>query len=572
MGSRTVASAFTTQLQLRSFNIIGLGMIIIWSLSPIGGQSILHILYTPLQAIPSVSSVAYVNSRQQSYSSSSPQAEFPGEWFNSLQIEMASMLIAPTEVKESTMDLWRNVKIPFHSSVVASGIPPDSEGWVKVSSLNATGNGALIWSSLFGIPVTGLNFGNTTFNIESTHMELTCTNKTFESFEGPDGPDGPRINATYVSASGPYVSAMDPEPFMPWIIGYQGVDVTKYNNTDDNGTPYIHPENCPDCLAPDFANKTIQAGSLAFQAFYGADPGNATTVFCTPLQVYVESEVFCMKTESTQQCQVTAQRSSILPHMPQELTYLNFPQVALGLSALLPNITPSTDAINEIQNYIVYDPLDAVSIINKYNSVLEGSGSPQTFLIDVDLSDIGNRLGQILNAFVYGSTWNSTPYIIGETFEGMNGHINGGNNASFVSATRADLAAMIQNQTAAFTVPAVLTNQAQIYLCLFPWLGIFFFSTFVMLLAAITGVVFSRKTIVPDYLGFVSSLAKESPWIRMPDVGVNMDGMDKARLVKEVKVRLGDVSYAQGGQNDIGRLAFARLEETRKVKKGKLYV
>jgi hypothetical protein len=258
--------------------------------------------------------------------------------------------------------------------------------------------------------------------------------------------------------------------------------------------------------------------------------------------------------------------------MPPEITYLSFPSVGLGLSALLPNVTSPTVATNEVQNYLVYDPLDLVSIINNDNSLAGDSGPPPTFLIDVDLGDIENRLGQILNAFVYGSTWNSTPYIIGGTFDGMNGKLFGGNNASFVPATMADLAAMVQNQTAAFTVPAALTNQAQVYLCFFPWLGVFLFATFVMLLGAITGVVFSRKTIIPDYLGFVSSLAKESPWIRMPDVGVNMDGMDKARLVKEVKVRLGDVSYGQGGQSDIGRLAFARLEETTKVKRGKLYV
>lgn len=92
-----------------------------------------------------------------------------------------------------------------------------------------------------------------------------------------------------------------------------------------------------------------------------------------------------------------------------------------------------------------------------------------------------------------------------------------------------------------------------------------------MFLAAITGVVFSRRTIVPDYLGYVSSLARESPYMRMPDEGVNMDGMDKARLVKDVKVRLGDVSDAVSGSS-VGRLAFARMEETVKVKKGKLYV
>lgn len=545
-------------------------MIFIWSLSPIGAQSILHILYTPLQATSTVSSVAYINSRQQSYSDPKPKSSFGQEWFNSLAIEMGSMMIAPAKVKASTMDINGNVKIPYQSSVLASGIAPDIEGWVQISSLNATTSGSLVWSSLFGIPITGINYGNTTFNIESTHMELSCTNKTFDSLEGADGPSGPRINSTWVSTRGPYFSAEDPDLYDPWIIGYRGVDVTEYNDTD--GGSYVAPLSCPDCLSQDFVNKTIQAGTIAFQEFDGLDPGNATTVFCNPYQRYVESKVFCMKTESTQQCQVTAQRSSVLPHMPSELTYLSFPLVALGLSSLLKNITPIHDATNELQNYLVYDPADPVTVIDNDNSLLLGGGPQPTLLYDVDLKDIGTRLGQIMNAFIYGSTWNASVYLIGESFEGMQGNLVGGKDPSFVPASRAELAAMIQNQTAAFTVPAVLTTHAQVYYCYFPWLGVFLFSTLVMLVGAITGVVFSRKTIVPDYLGFVSSLAKESPWIRMPDVGVNMDGMDKARLVKEVKVRLGDVSYAQGGHSNIGRLAFARLEETTKVKKDKLYV
>lgn len=390
-----------------------------------------------------------------------------------------------------------------------------------------------------------------------------------DSLEGPNGPSGPWINVTYVSASGPYFSAEDLAPIDPWILGYRGVDVTLYNDTD--GSAFVSPLFCPDCLNPDFANKTIQAGTIAFQEFDGNDPGNTTTVFCNPYQRYVESEVFCMKTASTQQCQVTAQRFSVLPHMPPEITYLSFHLVALGISSLLRNVTPIHQATNGIQNYIIYNPFNPVNIANNDNTILTDGGPSLASIYDVELSDIGARLGQILNAFVYGSTWNASIYLLGESFDGLQGNLVGGKNASFTPATRADLVAMIQNQTAAFTVPAVLTTEAQVYVCNFPWL-VFLFSTLVMLIRASTGVVFSRKTIVPDYLGFVSSLAKESPWIRMPDVGVNMDRIDKARLVKEVKVRLGDVSYVQGGHSDIGRLAFARLEETTKAKKDKLYV
>jgi hypothetical protein len=42
--------------------------------------------------------------------------------------------------------------------------------------------------------------------------------------------------------------------------------------------------------------------------------------------------------------------------------------------------------------------------------------------------------------------------------------------------------------------------------------------------------------------------------------------------VKDVKVRLGDVTDVEEGANGVGRLAFARMEETKLVQKGKLYV
>ena len=255
--------------------------------------------------------------------------------------------------------------------------------------------------------------------------------------------------------------------------------------------------------------------------------------------------------------------------MPPEITYLNFPLVASGVTALLPNITGQFQLVNEVQNYL-YDPLSQGGILTRTSTITEDEGTSP--LPNISMIDIGDRLGQIMNAFLFGSTWSATSYLTGAPFSGMVANPVGGNSASFVPATTADLVAMIQNQTAAFTVPGVQTTQSQIYLCSFPWLGVFLLANTVMLIAAITGVIFSRKTIVPDYLGYVSSLAKESPYIRMPDVGVNMDGMDKARLVKDVKVRLGDVADAEEGANGIGRLAFARMEETKLVQKGKLYV
>ncbi|KAH9220610.1 hypothetical protein DL95DRAFT_519913 [Leptodontidium sp. 2 PMI_412] len=555
MGSRTVASTFATQVQLRSFNLIGFGLLLVWSLSPIGGQAVLHILNTPEKYTTSEANITYFNSRQQSYSA--PAGPFQNQWYPGFTVLFGSSLLAPTTVKKSSMDIWGNVKIPFYSSISSNG-PKDSDGWVQISGAN----GSLVYSSLFGIPLFGLEFGNTTLKMESSYIELSCSNMSTSPIL--ETPTNELIKTDLISTAGPFVSFENASDFTSWTIGYKGDDITAFRESDNS--TYMYPQFCPDCLSADLANVSFPPGSIAFQEFVGFD--TATSIFCEPSQFYVESSIFCDRDSGSQHCQVTAQRPSLLPHFPPEITYLSFPQVALGLSALLPNSTPSFGAVNQFQNYL-YDPLSQTNIISGSNSL---SNDGQSRLQDVPLKDFGDRLGQMLNAYIHASMWNSTPYITGASFTGIESNLVGGNNASFMPASTVDLATMIQNRTAAFTISAAQTNESQVYFAFFPWLVIFLVSNLVMLLAAVVGVYYSRKTIVPDYLGFVSSLAKESPFIRMPDAGVNMDGMDKARMVKEMKVRLGDVSDVENGKSQIGRLAFARMEETSPVKKGRLYV
>lgn len=556
MGSRTVASALGTQIQLRSFNAIGVVLIIIWSLSPIGSQSVLHILSTPAKPTSSTTNVSYFNSRQQSYSS--PSGAFRNQWFPGFTVLFGASLLSPPTIKQSTMDTWGNVKIPYYSSIAGSGAAKDAEGWTQISK-----NTTPVYSSLFGLPLSGILIGNTTLTVESTYMELSCGNINTTS---QTLPNGTAFKTDLISTSGPFFSFQDVSMFAPWAIGYKGPDVGAYNESDSS--PYIHPKACPDCLPSKYASGTFDPGMLVYQEYDGLN--NITSVFCMPSQQYIESSISCVRDTESQMCEVIAQRPSLLPHMPSTITPLSFPQVMLGLTALLQNSTTQLGAVDFVENYIL-NPTSGASIISGENSYgLTDGSSP---LQEVNARDIGDRLGQILNAYFYGSMWNSTPYITGASFEGIQANLVGGNNASFVPATTPEeLSAMIQNQTAAFTVPATLVTYSQVYFVFYSWLFVFMLSTLVMLLAAVVGVVYSRRTIVPDYLGYVSSLAKESPYIRMPDVGVNMDGMDKARLVKDVKVRLGDVADVEEGRAQVGRLAFARMEETVLVRKGKLYI
>ncbi|KAH8679752.1 hypothetical protein BGZ60DRAFT_428059 [Tricladium varicosporioides] len=555
MGSRTVASTFTTQIQLRSFNLIGLVLLIVWSLSPVGSQSVLHILSTPQKPHSSISSVSYINTRQQGYAA--PAGAFYNIWFSTFSVLFGSSILAPSIVKESPMDSWGNFKVPLFSSVLSAGFPTGEDGWVSLPS-----NFTPTYSSLFGIPAQGFDIGTTAFNVESTYIELACGNMSVT----PQNANGSK--SALISTQGPFVSFVDVPVNAPFAIGYKGPDILAIDaaSVGDN-SPYTVPTTCPDCLRSDLRNRTIDPGVLLFEEYEGLD--NISSVSCTPSQQYVESTVSCIKTSGSQNCRVTAQRLSKLPHLPSTITALSFPKAALGISALLPNSTPQFFDVNLIENYI-YTPDSIASIISGEASL--GMNEGQTPLLSVTPKEFSDRFGQMLNTFVYGSMWNSTPYIIGAPFEGIEYSRIGGNNASFVVAETQDLVAMIQNQTVAFTVPATLITTFRVYKVDYPWLIAFLICTIVMLLAAIIGVYYSRQTIVPDYLGFVSSLAKESPYIRMPDVGVNMDGMDKARLVKDVKVRLGDIAESAETSGQIGRLAFARMQETKPVKKGKLYI
>ena len=556
MGSRTVASTILTNVHLRSFNLFGLGLVLLWSLSPIGSQSVLHILSAPLRPISTATSAGYFNLRQQSYAA--PGGPFKTQWFSGFTILFGASLTAPNSVKEGTMDLWGNPKIPL----LSSSATPDSSGWIQLSQTNSTP----VYSSLFGFPLSGIGLGNTTISVESTYLEFTCDNISTTS-QSPTIAEP--IRTDLISANGPFLSSENVSATAPWAIGYRGSDIAADNG---NGTsPHIYSQSCPDCLPPSYMNRSFDSGTFLYQEFDGLN--NVTSVYCTPSQAYVESQVLCVKTLSSQMCEVIAQRPSQLPHMPSTVTYLSFREVILGMTSLLSNSTPQVGINNPIQSYI-YDPTSEIGIISGANSIIADeslTGNAQSPLAQLPLQDFGDRFGQIINSFVHASMWNATPYITGASFGGIQFNLVGGNNASFIPATTADLTVMIQNQTAAFTVPAISANYVRIYSCSFAWVSVFLLCTLAMLASAILGVVFSRKTAVPDYLGYVSSLAKESQYVRMPDGGANLDGMDRARLMKDLKVRLGNVSPVDG-RGDVGRLALARMEDTARVRKENLYI
>lgn len=109
------------------------------------------------------------------------------------------------------------------------------------------------------------------------------------------------------------------------------------------------------------------------------------------------------------------------------------------------------------------------------------------------------------------------------------------------------------------------------YAISWPWIVIDIISSAVLLIAAIGALWLRLKTEAPDIFGYVSSLTRDNELLDVPG-GSALGGIDRARMMKHVRVKLGEVPAANG----YSRIAFTyegddeRCAKT--LEKGKLYV
>jgi hypothetical protein len=77
----------------------------------------------------------------------------------------------------------------------------------------------------------------------------------------------------------------------------------------------------------------------------------------------------------------------------------------------------------------------------------------------------------------------------------------------------------------------------------------------------------SKPTNVSQLFGFVASMSYENPYVRIPDGGSTLDAMERARLLKDVEVCIGDVH----SEKDVGHIALAAGVPVRQLERGRLY-
>lgn len=85
------------------------------------------------------------------------------------------------------------------------------------------------------------------------------------------------------------------------------------------------------------------------------------------------------------------------------------------------------------------------------------------------------------------------------------------------------------------------------------WIACDYFAGFLLLAAATYSFWLRKHTLAPDIFGFVSSLTRDNPHFPVPPGGSTLDGLDRTRALRDMKVRIGDIGGLQG---EVGRVGF----------------
>jgi hypothetical protein len=191
-------------------------------------------------------------------------------------------------------------------------------------------------------------------------------------------------------------------------------------------------------------------------------------------------------------------------------------------------------------------PFDDVAFAEKFfNYLLQSTGppvelTPGDYSASTDISAMID-LGSVMESFRAGSDGTDDGYIIQGSAIKLSRLVNTYYMASV--SLYGDCIVALSNCTQFHGKGAVYNPQ---YLLSIPWIVVDFISCFILLAAAFFAYWLRTRTLAPDIFGYVSSLTRENPHFNIPtENGSTLSGMERARLLANVKLKIGGYS-AQG--------------------------
>lgn len=495
VGCQSVFSALERQFCLRSWSVVGLLSIAVWLLSPVGGQSALRLLGQESNDITSTATVRYMSPS----TISSSVIEGPSS-ANSGRSAFTSIflaaLLSSSKYQATPMDLWGNVKLPIYRYIENS----TSNEWKEIRN-TTTHN--MTYASLIGVPIAGFPVdGFSTFNIKARQFDITCSsNKLLHRNQSDFG----NMTAT-------------------WKLSPLNPSKKCSNATADCKIPDCDGYPCP-ILSKSLANDTK------------ADNYQFSVANCDLTFDYFEAGVLCNGTS----CAVHKMRKLNLfedgySENIDAFTRNNFLSNEMLFLPTLDNYNVGSAAAKGSTNMEkwIYNPEDFIGA--RYDKVQLYKLPPEVF---------AERLTILYNTF-FQSTYGT---------RALGGNLPKNLTQTGMLVSSASNINIIFNGTEA----NILMQTTLVYKTNWKWFAALLVCSLVLLFAAYAGLVLKYITLAPDIIGYASSLTMLNPYVPTPTGGTTLHGLERAALLHDLPVRIGDVC----ANEPVGAIAFAKADDGR---------
>jgi hypothetical protein len=519
LGSSTLVKTLTTQYHLRSWTILSLFLIAVWALSPIGGQASLRIVGSGSR-LGDIAPLEYLNM----FLSNNDVFTFQSDesWAKANALFVASLL---SDGKNSSSDSWGNVKIPMIEALQSSS---DADGWHTIEDNQAT-----IYSSLIGVPIAGgPTNGNVTSLIETSYWTFDCPliNQTNNGFSGGNYPN--YLWNGFLMDSFPHRSQIWPQGgtidsnAAPRKLNYSGIFI------DNTGkTQYDYAE-------------------------------------CEIRTTYVEVGVRC----SPSVCEATKIRTSkvqTILEVDQQLGIFN--NYTFDTPFQFPSSWTSFDVVTAWSYWVLVFPTFSQRLFNlaaSTNMIIGGTAIQHYFLDQNTPYTFDGRNMKSITSLPQGSFATSLAQLLNTYWLAIIGRniIPMSRNQNF-SALEKDPNYNLENILST-TGQLIETN---ILVCHRGWLAVLIIASFVIIFSGVASIVLSTITIGPELAMNMSTVLREARCTDIPEGGTTLDDDERGKLLKNVRVKMGDVAP----ENDVGRIGISVCEdvtrEPAQLRKRRLY-
>ncbi|EFX04555.1 hypothetical protein CMQ_1483 [Grosmannia clavigera kw1407] len=198
IGSQSIYRAVATHVKLRSVNLLGVFILLLWCLSPLGGQAALRVIRLVSEQPASTTGLYAMQTFQEYQYGFALQAQ---ESLLTVKYPTVAAIMSASLLNKRNQDLWGNVRLPSIEMIEQAGGTNSSSNDVAADGpwLDVPTPTNLTYPSLVGVPVNNLSASGTNqFVLPGSYLAVSCpvyglsaqttfTNYTAENVTEPGG-------------------------------------------------------------------------------------------------------------------------------------------------------------------------------------------------------------------------------------------------------------------------------------------------------------------------------------------------------------------------------------------------